>query len=57
MIFLRDLHFGFLPDDCESEFVECFAKITKDEVSKINIFKILFFAVAKSNNPFTGAKF
>ena len=31
LIFLRDLHFGFLPDDCEEEFSDCFKKISKDE--------------------------
>ena len=30
MIFLRDLHFGFLPDDCETEFADCFAKLADD---------------------------
>ena len=29
MIFLRDLHFGFLPDNCEEEFNVCFDKIGK----------------------------
>jgi hypothetical protein len=29
MIFLRDLHFGFLPDDCEDEFNDCFDRIGK----------------------------
>jgi hypothetical protein len=27
MIFLRDLHFGFLPNDCEDEFDDCFDRI------------------------------
>ena len=31
LIFLRDLHFGFLPDDCEEEFSQCFKKIAQDE--------------------------
>ena len=30
-MFLRDLHFGFLPDDCEVEFSDCFKQITYDE--------------------------
>ena len=30
MIFLRDLHFGFLPDDCETEFARCFRKLSQD---------------------------
>jgi len=30
MIFLRDLHFGFLPDDCEEEFADCFRKLADD---------------------------
>ncbi len=30
MIFLRDLHFGFLPDDCETEFAGCFRKLSED---------------------------
>ena len=32
LIFLRDLHFGFLPDDCEEEFSACFSKIGSDDV-------------------------
>ena len=32
MIFLRDLHFGFLPDDCEDEFTDCFERIGKVKI-------------------------
>ena len=32
LLFLRDLHFGFLPDDCEEEFSACFSKIGNDDV-------------------------
>jgi hypothetical protein len=39
MIFLRDLHFGFLPNDCEDEFDDCFDRIAtvKTFYSKTNI--------------------
>ena len=32
LLFLRDLHFGFLPDDCEEEFSACFSRIGNDDV-------------------------
>ena len=35
MIFLRDLHFGFLPDEWEEEFKDCFEKIAKVFFSKV----------------------
>ena len=31
LIFLRDLHFGFLPDDCEVRFAGCFERFSSDE--------------------------
>ena len=39
MIFLRDLHFGFLPDDCEDEFNDCFQRIGK---VRFDFFLIIF---------------
>ncbi len=43
MIFLRDLHFGFLPDDCEKEFAGCFKKLSTDAkfASKV-LYKVLY---------------
>ena len=40
MIFLRDLHFGFLPDDCEREFADCFLKITRDVAFASKCFRL-----------------
>ena len=40
MIFLRDLHFGFLPDDCEQEFKDCFKKIADDAQFAARCFKV-----------------
>ena len=40
MIFLRDLHFGFLPDDCETEFAESFEKIANDATFAAKCFKV-----------------
>ena len=40
MIFLRDLHFGFLPDDCETEFAESFEKIATDATFAAKCFKV-----------------
>ena len=41
MIFLRDLHFGFLPDDCETEFAESFEKIATDATFAAKCFKVI----------------
>jgi len=37
LIFLRDLHFGFLPDDCEVEFMDCFQKIATVKMQNVLI--------------------
>ena len=40
MIFLRDLHFGFLPDDCETAFADSFEKIATDGHFAAKCFKV-----------------
>lgn len=40
MIFLRDLHFGFLPDDCEVEFADCFDKIAHNDKFAAKCFRL-----------------
>jgi hypothetical protein len=42
---LRDLHFGFLPDDCEDEFTDCFERIGKVKI-KLKVFKTYFYLIA-----------
>ena len=40
LLFLRDLQFGFLPEQCEDEFAKCFERFATDEAFAWKCFKL-----------------
>ena len=51
LLFLRDLQFGFLPDDCERDFAECFHRFSTDEDFASKCFKLALRSRNEVNSP------